>query len=282
MSLTNEARVILISGGTEGIGKAAARALAGTGATVVLVARDRSKGERVLAELRTATDNPRLELLEGDLSKLDDVRRVAAEFSARHDRLDVLVNNAGALFSTHQLTVDGFEQTFALDHLAVFLLTDVLRPLLERTPGARVITTASDAHRAGKLNLDTVATRPDGKAGFSAYGDAKMANIVFTRELARRAPNLTAYAFHPGWVWTGFGLNNGGWMAAVLKTVGPWLARTPEQGADTLVWLATATTPPGPSGTYFTDRRAILPNRRAQDDALARALWELSARLVAV
>src|SRR5713101_5966218 len=200
MSQDLAGKVFLVTGATEGIGKAACRTFAERGATLVVTARNREKGERVVAEWKGATGNDRIELLLGDLSKLDDVRAVARAFRAKHDRLHVLVNNAGALFVKYQLSAEGFEMTFALNHLSYFLLTHELLSVLHPSEGARIINTSSHAHRSGRIDLETIARRPSKKAGFRAYSDSKLANILFTRELARRLPEggVTVNCFHPG------------------------------------------------------------------------------------
>jgi NAD(P)-dependent dehydrogenase (short-subunit alcohol dehydrogenase family) len=277
-----EGKVFLVTGATEGIGKAAALAFARRGATLALVARSREKGERVVAELKAASGNDRVELLVGDMSSLADVRAVADAFRAKHDRLDVLVNNAGAVFTDHRLSADGVEMTFALNHLGYFALTTRLLDLLRKTPGSRVVSTSSGAHQTGRLDLATVAKR-DGSAGFAAYGDSKLANILFTRELARRlaGTSVTANCFHPGFVHTGFGLNNGGFLKWALGWVSPLFARTPEKGAETLIWLATSPEAEKVNGEYFHDLKIARTTRRAKDDDLAKGLWELSEKLAA-
>jgi NAD(P)-dependent dehydrogenase (short-subunit alcohol dehydrogenase family) len=276
-----EGKVYLLTGATEGIGKAAGRVFAERGATLVITARNREKGERLAADWKRVTGNGRIEVLVGDLSKLADVRTVAAAFRAKHDRLDVLANNAGALFTSYEITEDGFEKTFALNHLSYFLLTHEVLPTLKRTEGARVINTSSDAHRRGNIDLETVARRPSKKVGFPAYCDSKLANILFTRALARRltGTGVTANCFHPGFVRTGFGLNNEDLMSAAIK-VGGWLfARTPEKGAETLIWLATRSEAARFSGEYFHDRAVARTTRLAQDDSLGERLWALSEKL---
>jgi NAD(P)-dependent dehydrogenase (short-subunit alcohol dehydrogenase family) len=245
----------------------------------VATARNRTKGERLVAEWKAVTGNEHIELLVGDLSKLEDVRAVAQAFRANHDRLHVLANNAGALFVNFELSADGFEMTFALNHLSYFLLTHELMPVLRSTEGARVINTASDAHQRGRLDLDTVARRPSGRAGFPAYSDSKLANILFTRELARRASGsgVTVNCFHPGFVRTGFGQNRSGVVAVVIRVAG-FFARTPEKGAETLEWLATSPEAARFSGEYFQDCAVARTSARARDDALAAGLWALSER----
>ncbi|HET9931208.1 MAG TPA: SDR family NAD(P)-dependent oxidoreductase, partial [Polyangiaceae bacterium] len=200
-----EGRVILLTGATEGIGKAAAHELSRRGATLVLVGRNREKGERLVGELKGSSKNSNIDLLIGDLSSLADVRAVAEAFRRKYDRLHVLVNNAGALFRDYVLSKDGIEMTFALNHMGYFLLTRELLELLKSTPGARIVCTSSHAHRGGRIDVDTISTRPDGRAGFRAYCDSKLANILFTKELARRllGTNVSANCFHPGFVKSG-------------------------------------------------------------------------------
>ncbi|WP_437618786.1 SDR family oxidoreductase [Sorangium sp. So ce1151] len=281
-----EGKVFLVTGATEGIGKAAAMEFARRGATLVLVGRSKEKGERVVSELAAASGNDRIELLLGDLSRLADVRAVADAFRAKHDRLDVLVNNAGAFFNECKLSDDGIEMTFALNHVAYFLLTTRLLDILQKTPGARVISTSSGAHRAGKVDLATIAKR-DGRAGMRAYGDSKLANVLFTRELARRlaGSGATANCYHPGFVRTGFARGFLGARGPVttwlVEQAGRLLARSPEKGAETLVWLATSPEAATFNGEYFYDLKVASVSKLAQDEALARGLWKLSEELVA-
>jgi retinol dehydrogenase-12 len=274
-----QGKVFLVTGATEGIGKAAAREFVQRGATLVLVARSAEKGERVRAELAALGTQP-VHVLLGDLSRLEDVRKVAAAFRATFDRLDVLVNNAGAIFTQHQKTADGLEQTFAVNHLAYFLLTHLLLDVLKKTPGARVVNTSSDAHQGSRLKLDTVARRPSGGAGFPAYADSKLANILFTRSLAKRlaGSGVTVNCFHPGVVRSGFSLNNGGVIAAAYRVAGMFM-RTPEKGAETLVWLATSPEAANFNGNYFHDKRVSRSSGRARDETLAAGLWTLSETL---
>jgi NAD(P)-dependent dehydrogenase (short-subunit alcohol dehydrogenase family) len=274
-------KVFLITGATDGIGKAAARQFVERGADVTIVARSKVKGERVLAELAEGIAEARVDLLVYDLSKLSEVRAAAAAFKAKHDRLDVLVNNAGGLFQKKQLSADGFEMTFALNHLAYQVLTTELLDLLRRTPGARVVSTSSGAHMTGKINFDDLARRPSGKVGFTAYGDSKLANILFTRELARRlaGSGATANCFHPGFVRTAFGQNNGGLLAMTIGAFAAAFARTPQKGAETLVYLATSPEVAGQSGQYFYDKKVARTTALAKDDALATRLWEYTEKL---
>jgi retinol dehydrogenase-12 len=274
-----EGKVFLMTGATEGIGKAAAHEFARRGAVLVLVGRNREKSERVVQELETASGNEHIELLLGDMSRIADVRAVADRFRASHDRLDVLVNNAGALFLEYRTSEDGIEMTFALNHMAYFVLTTALLDLLRRTPGSRVVSTSSGAHHMSRMDLATIATR-NGKAGLGAYADSKLANILFTRELARRlGSQSTASCFHPGFVQSGFYSSNRGGTAWLFKTLASMFARTPEKGAETLVWAATSAEAAGSSGEYFQDCKRARTAKLATDDELAKGLWELSEKL---
>ena len=272
-------KVVLFTGGTDGLGAAAARALAGQGARLRLVARSAEKGAAAVAAIEAASPGADVRLIRGDLASLADVRAVAAAFREENDRLDLLVNNAGAIFTTRQLSADGFELTFAVNHLAHFLLTNLMLDLLRATPGARVVSTASDAQLSSKLDLDRVATAETGYTAFGAYADSKLCNVLFTRELARRVgPAVSVSCFHPGFVGTNIGANNGGFMVRIWTTVGRLIARSPERGADTLLWLATRASPPEPDGGYYADRKPGKRSALALDDALASALWALSER----
>jgi NAD(P)-dependent dehydrogenase (short-subunit alcohol dehydrogenase family) len=283
-----EGKVLLVTGGTDGIGKAAAHALAKRRATLVLVGRDPEKTARVAGELRAASgqraDSARVETITADLTRLADVRAAAERFRATHDRLDVLVNNAGAMFDRTLRSADGHELTFALNHLAYFQLTVALLDVLEKTPGARVVSTASGAHRRGRIDLEDIAAGNKDRLGFLRYSDSKLANILFTRELARRlaGTGVVATCFHPGFIASSFGHNTHGVTRAITTLLQKLRALTPEQGADTLVWLATSTDAAArESGGYFVDRKRTIPRPQAQDDAMAARLWELSERLCA-
>jgi NAD(P)-dependent dehydrogenase (short-subunit alcohol dehydrogenase family) len=275
-------KVFLMTGATGGIGKEACRAFAEHGATLVIVGRSPEKTERVRNQLVQASGNDRIEVLIADLSRIAEVERVAADFRAGHDRLDVLVNNAGALFTTRQESADGFELTFALNHLAYFVLTRALWELLETTPGARVVNTASGAHTAGVIDLDDIAYARKGYSGWRAYSASKLANILFTRELARRLDGKgIANCIHPGWVATGFALNNAGALPRFFKLLAAVFARTPAKGAETLIWAATSPEAVHLNGEYLQDCKVARTSPLAKNDKLAAALWELSDRLVA-
>lgn len=272
-------KVVVMTGATRGIGLAAARTLAARGARLVIVGRDPARTDAVLAELRR--DSPESAAIYADLSVMAEVRRAAAEIAERCPRIDVLVNNAGAIHSTREVTVDGLERTFALNHMAYFLLTALLRDRLVASAPARVVSVASGAHRRGTMHWDDLQlARSWPGAGWGAYGQSKLANILFTRELARRlaGTGVTANCMHPGFVDSGFGKNNGVLLRAAMWLTRP-IQRTTEQGADTLVWLCSAPELDGVTGRYFQDRKDGRLSAEARDDAAARRLWEVSEGL---
>jgi retinol dehydrogenase-12 len=267
--------LVVITGATRGIGQAAAVELARQGAEVALVGRDPERVRAVAAEARATSGGAPVHEHVADLMLMSEVRALAAELLERHGHIDVLANNAGALFASRRETSEGFERTFALNHLSPFLLTNLL---LERLAGGRVITTSSDAHTAGRLDLEDLQSR-SGYAAMRVYGTSKLCNIMFTRELATRAPELHANCFHPGVVRTGFGKNeNGVWK--LLTTIGAPFFRSPARGARSLVWLATSDQAASLTGEYVQDEKVLSPSAQAQDATLAEGLWERSAELV--
>jgi retinol dehydrogenase 12 len=281
-----DGRVVLLTGATEGVGRAAATEFAARGATVTIVGRDAAKTRQTAESIRDRTGNAAVDHLIADLSTLSGMRAVAAGFRARRDRLDILVNNAGAVFQHPVTTVDGLDRTFALNHLAYFVISTELSGLLRATPGARVVNTASSAHKLGRLDhLETVATRspaPGLVAGFRAYCDAKLANVVFTRELARRL-DIAANCHHPGYARSRFlGHTTGVWPYLLDNRLARIVARPPEHTARTLVWLATDAAAGAFRGEYFVNRKPAPVNRRALDPELGARLWALSESLAAV
>ena len=266
--------LVVITGATRGIGRAGAVELARQGAEVALVGREPERVQAV-ADEASAAGSASVHQHVADLTLMSEVRRLAAELRESYEHIDVLANNAGALFASRHETSEGLERTFALNHLAPFLLTNLLR---DRLDGSRVVTTASDAHKAGRLDLDDLQSQSS-YAAMRVYGTSKLCNILFTRELAQRAPELHANCFHPGVVRTGFGKNeNGIWK--LLTTLGSPFFRSPERGARSLVWLALSDEAAGLDGAYVEDEQVVVPSAQAQDDVLAAGLWERSAELV--
>lgn len=267
--------LVLLTGATRGIGRAAAIDLAREGVELALVGREAERVRAVAQQARDAGASAPVHEHVADLTQMAEVRALAEEARERYERIDVLANNAGAMFASRQETSEGFERTFALNHLAPFLLTNLLR---DRLDGGRVVSTASDAHKAGRLDLDDLQSRRS-YAAMRVYGTTKLCNILFTRELARRAPELHANCFHPGVVRTGFGKNEGG-IWKVLTVLGGPLFRSPERGARSLVWLAVSAQAAALSGEYVQDEKVLAPSAQAQDATLAEGLWERSAALV--
>src|SRR6059058_1477885 len=274
-----QGRVVVITGATSGIGQVAAERLAGMGARMVLVARDKGRGEAALARLRQRAAGAAHSIHYADLSRLAEMKRVAAEIAAAEPRIDVLVNNAGALFGSRHVTEDGLELTFALNHMAYFVLTHGLRDRLLASAPARVVNTASNAHRRARLDFDDLQSA-HGYSGFKAYGRSKLANILFTRELARRlaGAGVTANCLHPGFVATRFGDQTGGLLSYAVR-IAKIFAISAEEGAETLVYLASAPEVANVSGAYFYKCRPATPTKEAQDDAAAQRLWIESAKL---
>jgi len=267
--------VVVLTGATRGIGRAAAIELVRRGAEVALVGRDPERVSLV-AEEAASVGSGRVHCHVADLALMSNVRVLADAIRRRYTHVDVLANNAGALFASRKETPEGFEQTFALNHLAPFLLTNLLR---DRLAGGRVVTTASGAHTSARLDLEDL--QSERSYSPRVYGVSKLCNILFTRELARRAPELRANCFHPGVVRTGFAKNeNGIWKA--LATLGAPFFRSPERGARSLVWLALSEDAAALTGEYIMDEKVVAPSAQARDDNLARTLWERSTELVSL
>jgi NAD(P)-dependent dehydrogenase (short-subunit alcohol dehydrogenase family) len=271
-----QGKTVVITGATSGIGEVAAVHLADQGARIVFTARDPKRADDTLAKLKRANPAAVHAFHLADLSTLAEMKRIGAVL-AQEPEIDVLVNNAGALFNKRQETADGLEMTFAVNHMAYFVITNLLLGKLK--PGARIVTTASNAHRGAKLNFDDLQSRR-GYIGFPVYSKSKLANILFNRELARRVPQgVTANALHPGFVATRFGDNSGGIMRTVLKVAKPIGAISPEDGAKTIIYLASSPEVVNVSGEYFYQCKPTTPTKEAQNDADARRLWEISEQI---
>ncbi len=270
-------KTIVITGATSGIGGVAADRLAAGGARIVFIARDRERGEKTLKHLTAIAPGAAHCAYYADLSRLCEMKRVGAEIAAAEANIDVLVNNAGAIFTTRELTEDGLEKTFALNHMSYFVLTHFLRPRLHA--GGRIVSTASAAHRGAKLDFGDLRASAH-YSGYAVYGRSKLCNILFTRELARRlgGSGITANCLHPGFVATRFGDQTGGMFAMVLGLAKNF-ALSPEEGAETIVYLSSSPEVENLSGLYFYKSKPQSPTRAAQNDADAKRLWELSARI---
>ncbi len=274
-------KICLITGATDGIGRVAARELGKQGWTLALVARNAQKGERVARELRQECGNEEIYFKQADLSLQRDVRRVARDIAETYPRLDVLINNAGAIFWKRQTTAEGVEKTFALNHLNYFLLTNLLLDRLRAAPSARIVNVASGAHVGARLDFDDLESQrvyQSYKGGWTAYQRSKLANILFSNALARRleGEGVTSNALHPGFVKTRFGKDNGGYFALALGIGMRFGAISVEKGAETPVHLAASDAVAGVSGRYFYQCREKSPSPPARDEAAQERLWDIS------
>jgi retinol dehydrogenase 14 len=276
-------KTVLVTGGTGGIGLATATGLAGLGARVGIVGRSAERGATAADVVRRTTPDAEVDVFEADLSSQTEVRRLAHQVRATYPRLDVLVNNVGGYRAHRKVTVDGLEHTFALNHLAPFLLTHELRGLLEAGAPARVVTVSSGAQSMGRIDLDDLQGERSWN-GQRAYSASKLANVLFTDELARRleGTGVTATVLHPGVVRTAFGREDPGrFMRLLFPVVTPFM-RTPEQGAETPIHLASSPDVEGVSGVYFVRKAPRRSSRASHDRELARRLWEVSEALVGI
>ena len=272
-------KVCLVTGATSGIGWETTRALAAKGATVALVGRDAGRTQKALDRIRATIHDARLESYLADLSSQEQVRRLAREFQSRYDRLDVLVNNAGAVFPKRTESVDGIEMTLALNHLAPFLLTNLLLDTLKASAPSRVVTVSSGAHIGAKVNFDDLQLT-HGYGTWRAYGQSKLMNLLFTRELARRlaGTGVTANALHPGFVSSDFGKGEAAFWTGAFTLMRPFMISA-EKGAQTAIYLASSPEVEGASGWYYVKCHPVTPSAEARDDATARRLWEVSDQL---
>lgn len=275
-------KICLVTGATAGIGEETARALAGMGATVIIVGRSSERCAATVARIRDQTGNANVEAMVADLSLLKGVQRLGEEFTHKYKRLDVLLNNAGAMFASRQLTAEGFEMTLALNHLNYFLLTHLLLDTLKASAPARIVNVASDVHHGVKtLNFEEI-ERQRGFSLVSGYAQSKLANILFTYELARRleGTGVTANTLHPGVVASNFGLNNGWWFRPIRALLNRFSISV-EEGATTSLHVATSPTLEGVTGKYFDKSKEAPSSPASHDRDAARRLWELSERWVA-
>jgi NAD(P)-dependent dehydrogenase (short-subunit alcohol dehydrogenase family) len=274
-----QGKTVVATGATSGVGEAAAFALARMGARIVLVARNQKRADATLKRLEAVAPHLGHRSHLADLMSMADTRRAGAAIAASEPRIDVLINNAGAIFAERRTTAEGLERTFALNHMAYFVLTAALIGTLKTSASARIVSTASDAHAGARLDFDDLQTER-GYSAFKAYARSKLANILFTRELARRleGTGVAANCFHPGFVASRFGDEAGGvigWAFPLVKLAG----LSPETGADTLIHLASAPDAANASGAYFVKRRIAEPSAAARDAETAKRLWQASESL---
>jgi NAD(P)-dependent dehydrogenase (short-subunit alcohol dehydrogenase family) len=284
MATNMQGKTILISGATNGIGKQSALELAKMGAQIVIIGRNKAKTEETLREIQSSSGNKDVHALIADLSSMAEVRRVADDFKKQYARLDVLLNNAGGFFSERQESVDGYEMTFALNHLSYFLLTHLLLDRLKANAPSRIVSVSSEAHMMSPLNFDDLQSKQSyGMAGFRPYGQSKLMNVMFTYELARRlaGTGVTANALHPGAVNTGFGKNNRGLMNVAMK-IFTFFAIKVEDGAKTSVYLASSPEVEGVTGKYFDKCKQKQSSQVSYDEAAQKRLWEISEQLTGI
>ena len=277
-----DGKICMVTGATDGMGKATATALAVMGAHLVVVGRNPDKGAKVVGEIRQACGHEKVDFLQSDLSSQAEIRTLAAKFNTEYPRLDVLVNNVGGVFEPRKETVDGIEYTWALNQLSYFMLTNLLLDKLRASNAARIINVSSMGHR-GSINFDDIEMIRD-YAIFDAYMQSKLANIMFTYELDRRLSDCdaTVNVLHPGWVGSSFGSTTG-----LLKRILFFIARltfmkSPAQGAETAIYLASSPEVEGVSGKYFADKRAIQSSAESYEEESAKRLWDVCSSMTSV
>lgn len=272
---------IVVTGGTGGIGNATAAGLAALGARVAIVGRDRARAEAAAEDLRRRSSNDEIDVFEADLSSQAQVRGLAAGVQERYPRLDVLVNNVGGFWAHRHVTEDGLELTFALNHLAPFLLTNLLIDRMRAQDRARIVTVTSSAESLGRIDFDDL-QGAERYSGQRAYNQSKLANVLFTYELARRlsGTGVTANVVHPGVTRTAFGAEDQMRLFAATGGIARPFMRSPQRGADTVVWAASSTELDGVTGGYFHDRRPKRSSPRSHDEATAQRLWQVSEELI--
>lgn len=281
MNVPMNEKIVLITGATNGIGLVTAHELAKMGAQIVIVSRNVHKCALITEQIKQATGNANIEYIAADLSNRAGVHHAAHEFKIRHTRLDVLLNNAGAMFIPRQVSEDGIEMTFALNHLSYFLLTILLLDTLKASGPARIINVSSDAHKNGSINFDDLQMEKS-YTGLAAYNQSKLANILFTYELARKleGTRVTANTLHPGLVSTGFNKNNGPLMKFAMGLLTPF-SRNPTEGAKTSIYLASSSEVDGVSGKYFDESKPAPSSPISYNRATAERLWQVSLEMIA-
>jgi len=274
-------RVYVVTGANTGIGKATAAGLAKHGGRVAMVSRDAGKGQAAIDDVRASNPQADLELVVGDLGTLTSTRALAADLLARFPRIDVLVNNAGVWPGERRINDDGYEQTFAVNHLAPFLLTNLLLDRLAESGSARVVNVSSALHTRGRIHFDDLHVERRPFKAMQVYADSKLANVLFTRELARRVGDrgVVTHAVHPGVVQTDLSRNVGPVLKALWRGFGRVFFKSPERGAATSIHVALDPAPARVNGRYFADSRERKPAGRARDDAAASRLWRVSEEL---
>lgn len=273
--------VMIVTGATNGIGLVSAHELARTGATVVLVGRNPQRIESAIAQIQSDVPDAKLDSFAADLSRISEVQLLANYITDTYDRVDVLLNNAGAFFQSQQVTAEGIEMTFALNHMAPFVLTNLLMRSLRASAPARVINVSSAAHQGAAIDIRDIHA-PKRYSGWKAYAQSKLCNLLFTYELAERLQDsdVTVNALHPGFVKTGFGQGTPSTFSAFFGFLQQYFAITPEQGAATSIYLATSPAVASTTGRYYVNKQAVPSSRASYDYTMRRQLWDLSTQLM--
>ncbi len=281
MGVDLHGKTILVTGGSSGIGLEASVKLARMRAELVLVARDEKRGQSAVEQVKSRSGSPNVSMLLCDFASQRSIRALADTYRAAHSRLDILINNAGSVSPTRQVTEDGIEQTFAVNHLGYFLLTNLLLDSLQKSAPSRVVNVASIGHRQGTMDFDDLGYAKGGYFIMAAYSRSKLANVLFTRELARRVAGkgVTVACLHPGAVATNI-WSHAPWFAKPILGLAKLFMISPEKGGDVIVHVATSPELEGSSGLYFERFKPVNPSRTAQDDGIARKLWDVSAQMV--
>ena len=269
-------KTIIVTGANSGIGKFAARGLARMGASVTMVARSRARGEKALQEVQTASASNNVRLMLCDLSSQVSIREFAAAFESENDRLDVLLNNAGANYFKRHESVDGLELTFSLNHMGYFVMTNLLLNIIKASAPARIVNVSSDEHRVDRITFDDLQREQD--YGMNVYAETKLMNVLFTYELARRleGTGVTVNTMHPGFSRTNFGRRDNGLLGKFFVPVASLFGRSPERGAETAIYLASSPEVEGVTAKYFVDKQAVPTVDLSYDEAVQARMWEVS------
>lgn len=275
-SINMNGKVALVTGANSGIGKETALALARMGANLVMVCRDSGRGQAALNEIKSKSGNATVELMICDLSSQTQIRKLAQEFKQKHDRLDLLINNAGVILTRRRVTEDNIEATFAINHLAYFLLTNLLLDLIKQSAPARIVNVSSTVHKSATIDFNDLQAERS-YTGMRAYGQSKLANVLFTYELARRleGSNVTVNCLHPGVIATNIFRDVSGLVGTAAKI----FLKSPKRGAETSIYVATSPEVEGVTSKYFDDKRAVRSSPESYDEAIAQRLWQVSEQL---
>lgn len=273
-------KTVLITGGNNGIGKATAIGLAKKGFEVIIACRNEEKGKKAVSEIKKTSKNENIDLLICDLASLKSVEKCVADFKSKYNKLDVLVNNAGLIVGDYKTTVEGFEYQFGVNHLGHFYLTNLLLPMILEREAARIVNVSSGIHYQGKLDFNSLRTAPEKYGSMEYYAQSKLANILFTKSLAKRYPKIITNSLHPGVVGTGFGSGDVAWyFKGVWSLMKPFLMN-PEKGAATSIYLASSDKVQV-SGKYFDKQKEKSSSKLSNDTTLAEQLWEYSEKAIA-